>query len=178
MIGSNRAAEASSSTVSAACVLRRLTRSASLRLSATVAAACSTASQPSIARCTASRSVASPTITSVGSVANGRKVRAIRSGRRTNSLTSWPSRKSAAAVCDPTKPVPPVTRTFTYASRTPWWHRPAVAPNACDHGSRPTGHDHGHGAISRRGAHGPGMQASPTVVAAWAMRWGSLRRSL
>ena len=50
--------------------------------------------------------------------AGGASTGATRSGRRARTRTSWPRRRRAATVCEPTNPVPPVTRTRTrYSSK-------------------------------------------------------------
>jgi hypothetical protein len=68
---------------------------------------------PANADSTALLSVMSPMTTSVGTKPNGSKTLRTFATSRTINLTSCPWAASAAAVCEPVKPVPPVTSTFT-----------------------------------------------------------------
>src|SRR5262245_3081382 len=89
------------------------TRRAAEARRSTSAAVWTTASQPASAAATAASSVMSPTATSRISSPCGSKTRRTLAGSRTSRRTSCPAARSARALCDPVKPVPPVTSTFT-----------------------------------------------------------------
>lgn len=77
----------------------------------TTAAACSRASQPESARSTDARSAMSPTAEDKPRGASG-NTRASFDSLRTSARTSCPASKRSRMLCEPARPVPPVTRIF------------------------------------------------------------------